>query len=387
MNKQTILSLAEIIHQSGKYFYVAATGGGTSFLGEFLKIPGGSTVIVGGEIPYNQKAFDAFAGKTEKYNDANAALKLAVASFEKCVKLGFDSQSCIGIGVACSLAKLNERVGREHHINIALHVHDSSFVGSIILPNNLYNRVEEEEIVNNLIYYTLLASPWIISADNVANQIGELIQQEFEVYLENAFNNESIQIDFDFEYDITAGRNLYLQSTYQVENVDSSSDFLLVYPGSFSPLHQGHLEIYNLTKQIYNDAPVFYELSIANSYKPSIDFINLRKRSRQFAEQQLELFVTRAPRFVDKINLFKEHFPNKKVIFVVGADTWNRVFDETAIRNGDIEFFKTNDVKFLAFARPGETFIYPDSELMIKNELALGYNNPISSTQLRKQQQ
>jgi nicotinic acid mononucleotide adenylyltransferase len=385
MNKDTIRQATEIIHQSGKFFYVAATGGGTSFLGEFLKIPGGSSVIVGGEIPYNQKAFDAFAGKTEKYSDRTAALKLAVASFEKCVKLGFDKESVVGVGVACSLAKLNERADRKHHINIAIHLYNHSFANELVLPNNLYTREQEETLVNNLIYYTLFTG-YFTDKSKIEPNIIDQITGNFNTYFLNVFNVGTVLNDYIGNPDITQGESVHFHNRPE-SNLFEKAETIAVYPGSFAPLHTAHIEIYNSAKQILSPTtPVLYELSITNSYKPSIDFVTLKNRVDQFTNIDQHLMVTRAPRFVDKIRLYQQYFPNKKFIFVCGADTWNRVFDAAAIQNGDIQFFKDNDVKFLVFARPGETLTNSDSELMIKNEAALQYNNSISSSELRKKQ-
>ena len=125
------------------------------------------------------------------------------------------------------------------------------------------------------------------------------------------------------------------------------------------------------------------ELSVTNSYKPQMDCVDLNNRIKQFGDNPY--IVTHAPRFVDKINLLKHHFNCRKITIVVGADTWERVYDDAAHKNGDVKFFEDNNVKFLVFGR-NSTINNTDSNLLIKNELALNYNNPISSTELRKVQ-
>ena len=88
---------------------------------------------------------------------------------------------------------------------------------------------------------------------------------------------------------------------------------------------------------------------------------------------------------MDKVNLLKKHFNPSKIIIVVGADTWERVYDDAAHKNGDIKFFEDNNVRFLVFGRNAE-IKNQDSILFIKNKIALSYDNPISSTVLRKNQ-
>jgi len=160
------------------------------------------------------------------------------------------------------------------------------------------------------------------------------------------------------------------------------NDKIAIFCGSFNPLHQGHIEIKNLAEQILKTT-VYFELSIVNAYKPAMDFVDLNNRRKNL--EKYNYILTKAPRFVDKVNLLKKHFNPKEIIIVVGADTWERVYDDAAHKNGDIKFFEDNNVKFLVFGRNAE-IKNQDSVLFIKNDLALNYNNNISSTAIRKVQ-
>ena len=184
------------------------------------------------------------------------------------------------------------------------------------------------------------------------------------------------------EYSRMVGCELYCDAINDIER----NGTIVIYPGSYNPLHQAHREIYHLAHKI-TELPVFYELSVTNSYKPNMDYVDLENRFKQFDNNgwRNAVILTKAPRFVDKVNLLKKHFNPKQIIIVVGADTWERVYDYTAHKNGDIKFFEDNNVKFLVFGR-NSTIKNTDSNLLIKNELALNYNNPISSTALRKVQ-
>lgn len=169
------------LQKCGKMFFVAATGGGTSFIGDFLKIPGGSQCIVGAYVPYAIEATNNFVGgKLDKYADANAARRLAVASYEQCFKLKPNENICVGVGVACSLVKDKERDGREHHINIAVHTFNQTFGISVVLKKSKLNRTKEENLVNDLILFNLVkefCNPQII------NREWEIIHQM--IYLDN----------------------------------------------------------------------------------------------------------------------------------------------------------------------------------------------------------
>lgn len=93
----------------------------------------------------------------------------------------------------------------------------------------------------------------------------------------------------------------------------------LVFPGSFNPLHDGHVGMATVASARYGVA-VQPELSIANVDKPDVDSASL---SRRLAQVQVlgSPLVTRAALFADKATLF----PGCR--FVVGADTALRLSD------------------------------------------------------------
>lgn len=360
------------LQKCGKKFFIAATGGGTSFIGEFLKIPGGSQCIIGGYVPYATEATNAFVGtKLDKYADANAARRLAVASYEHALKINVSPvYNTIGIGIACSLVKDNERDGREHHINIAVHTYNETFGVSVVLKKSKLNREKEEDFVNDLTLYTL------------AKKYCTIIDRDWEVIHQMLYLDNDADVTPFGSYSRLAGYDFYTDVYANIKKYDT----LVIYPGSFNPLHQGHKEIHHLAHKI-TELPVFYELSVANSYKPSMDYVDLENRFNQFTtnEHFHNVILTTAPRFVDKVKLLYERLAPKRIIIVVGADTWERVYDDAAHKNGDIKFFEDNNVQFLVFGRDSE-IKNQDSKLFIKHTVALNFKNNMSSTAIRKAQ-
>jgi len=363
------------LQNCGMMFFIAATGGGTSFTGEFLKISGGSKCITGGHICYAMEATDQFiSGKLDKYADANAARKLAVAAYEQCVNYKIKpDMDCVGIGIACSLVKDNERDGRKHYINIAIHTFKETFGTSIIIHNGIQNRLEEENFVNDLTLY-LLSKKYLKDID--PNWKTEHVK-----YL----TDNNAEMNEFYAYNRMAGCvQLYCDA---IEHVKKQKT-LVIYPGSFNPLHESHADIYYLSHKI-TELPVFYEMSVTNSYKPAMDNVDLENRYSQFKnnEWRNSVILTKAPRFVDKVKLLKLYFPEiEQIIISLGADVWDRVFDEAAHKNGDIKFFEENNVKFLVFGRGVNPIKYQDSNLLIKNDLAMNYKKDISSTAIRNKQ-
>jgi hypothetical protein len=91
----------------------------------------------------------------------------------------------------------------------------------------------------------------------------------------------------------------------------------LLLPGSFNPLHEGHLALAEAASRTAGAAAAF-ELSVANADKPPLAPEEVRRRLAPFT-WRAPLWLTHAPTFAEKALLFPG------AVFVVGADTAERV--------------------------------------------------------------
>jgi len=129
-----------------------------------------------------------------------------------------------------------------------------------------------------------------------------------------------------------------------------------VLPGSFHPLHHGHLEMAAAAEEILG-CDVAFELSIVNADKPPLDILELNQRAHQdFAGRNL--LLTNAGRFVDKARVFKNR------TFVVGVDTICRIGDTRFYEDSDakmesaVQAIASSGCRFLVFGRKnGDKFI------------------------------
>ena len=139
----------------------------------------------------------------------------------------------------------------------------------------------------------------------------------------------------------------------------------LVFPGSFNPVHVGHLALANASIKTlekhepyvhprrHNDKPIFFELSLTNADKPSIDPKLVVSRVKKFMElaslpddenafpQQWGIVLTRAPLFEQKLKILRSKVLNllegpgdsPRINFVIGTDTMVRILNPKYYRN------------------------------------------------------
>lgn len=159
-----------------------------------------------------------------------------------------------------------------------------------------------------------------------------------------------------------------------------------IFSGSFNPIHMGHISIINAAEKILG-FPIVLELSSRNADKGEYDIVEINRRLKGL--EKYPCIVTKAPTFIQKAVLFSKEYPNKELIFVVGADTWVRIWDAKYAGPLDkvAEVFRENNVKFLVFGRRQVIdidFGYEiGEEFRIQSGEASQFNNPISSTELR----
>jgi len=186
---------------------------------------------------------------------------------------------------------------------------------------------------------------------------------------------------------------LYFSKTSRAEQEALLSDWLLVLiaqavgaerglmlPGSFNPVHQGHLNLLKVAEEMTGLRGIF-ELSASNVDKPDIPEEEILRRAS--AIRDIPVALTHAPRFIQKAQLFP------KTTFVVGFDTAIRFIKDYT--SDDWKTFQTLETSFLVAGRRHaggfqslENLKLPDGfESLFEVVPEEKFREDISSTELR----
>ena len=293
------------LHGSGHQAVLAITGGGSGAVAELLRVPGGSRLLLEAVVPYDQQALTAFLGfEPSQACSVETAAALAQRANQRAVAFAPSGARLVGLGATAGLVTDRPRKG-EHRCHIAVTTEAGTDVASIVLDKGRRDRAEEEDLVARAIVLCL-ARRCGIDAPSPESLLGSGDRYWTELVA------ASDPVD-----QLIAGRLERVTVWPGGQRVPGAAAPRVVLPGSFNPVHAGHLVLAHVAEEIVR-APVAFEISVTNVDKPPLSAEEVRRRLAQFAGRgRVEL--TRAPTFLEKSRLFPG------ATFVVGADTAERL--------------------------------------------------------------
>ena len=298
--------LISALHASGRKAALAITGGGSGAIGELLRVPGGSRLLIEAQVPYDTTALAAFLGfapaQASSSDTAIAMARSALARAAGFVPAGTD---LVGLGATAALVSDRPRRG-EHRFHVA--AADAAGIAHCtgVLAKGRRDRAAEEDLVSRAIVL------WLAHACGIAGPSPRSLLDADEHFAETVVATPD-RID-----QLLAGEVDRVTVQPDGQMVLSAQRHPVLLPGSFNPLHEGHVLLARVAEEL-RQQPSAFEISVTNVDKPPLAGETVRHRLTQFAgESPVEL--TRAPTFVEKARLFPQ------TTFVIGADTAARLF-------------------------------------------------------------
>jgi len=365
------------IHAAPTRLVAAVTGGGSRLVSALLTVPGASQTVLEAVVPYSIGSLVEWLGsKPEQACSSLTARAMAMRAFERARRLrGDDVWPVVGIGLTASLAADRPKQGA-HRIHLAAQSNDATWSVSLELEKGARSRDEEETLAAALALELTAAACGIDKSVELSLRPTEQVVRR---------RTEAVP-------------TWIALADHAIERTDERPGFAggggaatrALFPGSFNPLHAGHLRMAEVASNRLG-VPVDFEFSVENVEKPPLDFEEMAMRSSQF-DPRARVWFTRAPRMVQKARLF----PGAAI--VVGIDTLLRVADpkftsgSAAERDKTLAEIESLGCRFLVFGRmfEGKFQMLADLELPESlKRICIGIDEPefrhdISSTELRR---
>jgi hypothetical protein len=297
--------LISALHASGRKVALAITGGGSGSVGELLRVPGGSRLLIEAQVPYDALALATFLGfAPEQACSADTAIAMARNARARAARLVPASADLIGLGATAALVSDRPRRG-EHRFHIAFA--DSARIAHCtgVMAKGRRDRAAEEDLVSRAIVL------WLARACGIAAPSPRNLLDADEHFAETVVGT------VDTIDQLLAGELDRVTALPDGQMMLSAPRPLVLLPGSFNPMHAGHVLLARVAEELRQQTLAF-EISVTNVDKPPLANETVRHRLAQFAwKSPVEL--TRAPTFVEKSRLFP------RTTFVIGADTAERL--------------------------------------------------------------
>ncbi len=293
-------------HASGRKAALAITGGGSGAVGELLRVPGGSRLLIEAQVPYDALALAAFLGfAPAQACSSDTAIAMAQSARARAAKLVPAGTDLVGLGATAALVSDRPRKG-EHRFHVAFANSAGIAHCTCVMAKGRRDRAAEEDLVSRAIVL------WLARACGIAAPSPRSLFDADEHYA------ETVVAAVDTIDQLLAGELDRVTVQPDGQMMLSAPQPFVLFPGSFNPMHEGHVLLARVAEEL-RQQPLAFEISVTNVDKPPLPGETVRRRLAQFAwKSPVEL--TRAPTFVEKSRLFPG------TTFVVGADTAERLF-------------------------------------------------------------
>ncbi|WOL17583.1 hypothetical protein Cni_G26376 [Canna indica] len=304
MTEGWIRAAVEAIHSSPTQAVIYLSGGASQALGWLMSIPGASNTILEVVVPYSRTSMIQLLGKIPaQFASKQTAEEMALLAYNRALKLSRPGAPVLGVGFTGTLATGYPKHG-DHRFFLSARTCDRLWTSSVTLLKGLRTREEEDRI----------SSHFLLKAISDACKVSATIKSE--LHESEVLSEYEKHIDEDDELQqIIDGKLLMKKYNFTSDDHVSTSERMIILPGSFNPLHDGHLRLLEIASSICGNGFPCFEISAINPDKPPLTVTEIKKRVEQFRKAGKSVIISSQPYFYKKAEIF----PGSA--FVIGADT------------------------------------------------------------------
>src|SRR5712671_5363997 len=244
--------LISTLHGSGRKAALAITGGGSGAVGELLRVPGGSRLLIEAQIPYDALALESFLGfAPAQACSSDTAIAMAQSARARAARLvppktegGTDlvGPNLIGLGATAALVSDRPRKG-EHRFHLAFANSAGIAHCTGVLAKGRRDRAAEEDLVSRAIVL------WLARACGVTAPSPRSLVDADEHYAETVVAETGVAA-VDAIDRLLAGEVDRVTVQPDGQMLLSARQPSLLFPGSFNPMHEGHVLLARVAEEL-----------------------------------------------------------------------------------------------------------------------------------------
>src|SRR5271169_2965403 len=251
--------LISALHASGRKAALAITGGGSGAVGELLRVPGGSRLLIEAQVPYDALALATFLGSAPAQAcSSETAIAMARSARARAARLVPSTGVGVGtdlVGLGATAALVSDRPRRgEHRFHIAFANAAGIAHCTCVLAKGRRDRAAEEDLVSRAIVL------WLARACGVAAPSPQSLLDADEHYAET-IDTETGVAPVDTIDQLLAGQLDRVTVHPDGQMVLSAAQPSVLFPGSFNPMHKGHLLLARVAEEL-RQQPLAFEISV-----------------------------------------------------------------------------------------------------------------------------
>ncbi|CAD5173935.1 unnamed protein product [Musa acuminata subsp. malaccensis] len=310
MTEGCIRAAVDAIHSTPTKAVVYLSGGASQALGWLMSLPGASNTILEVVVPYSKNSMTQLLGKIPAQFVSNqTAEEMALLAYNRALKLSRPAGlPVLGVGFTGSLATTYTKHG-DHRFYLSTRTCDRLWTSSVTLLKGLRTREEEDRV----------SSHFLLKAISDACKVSATFSSE--LYESEVPDEYERQVDEDEELQQIIDGKLCMKIYDFSGGTDTASERMVILPGSFNPLHDGHLRLSEIASSICENGFPCFEISVINPDKPPLSLAEIKSRVEQFRKAGKTVIISNQPYFYKKAEIF----PGSA--FVIGADTAVRLIN------------------------------------------------------------